>query len=466
MNKSKLIELYNTLDKVEHRTFKKWLLSPLHNEHKEVQQLFHFIGSRYKLNSTTLNKERVWKQLYPSQTYNDLRLRHLMSISLDILKNFVRYFSLKEDYFQQEKVLAKRYSSKKINKSAHQQLKKAAVTLDKLPWDEQYYYHQYELEALTFELEGTQKRTRTTNISEITTNARLFFMLTTLRYAYTALTHQNLLKTDYNFPLLEHILSEIKLNDYSEHPLLMIYYHAYYTLKTPENDAHFLELKGYLSHSNIGIKNQRHVLLIALNYAIKRTNTGSKNYMRDALELYQIGLENHLLMEDTILSHFAYKNIVSATLVLEEYDWGEQFIKDYTSYLMPEHQTNYAHYNRARILLARGDLDQAMSLLIEAEYDDPLLLVGAKVELLKLYYQREYWDTLEAFLESFRIFLNRKKALSYHKQHYVNLILFVKKLVAINLSIEMEVKGLEIQIRDCPKLAQRAWALEQVKLLQ
>lgn len=469
MNSSKLLELYRTLHKAEHRAFKQWLHSPLHNEHKEVQALFDFISSRYKLNKTTLAKERVWKHLYPNQLYDDLRLRHLMSISLDVLKEFVRYFSLKKDSFQQEITLAKRYTDKKINKQAHQQLKKAARTLDELPWDEDYYYRKYELERLSFDLEGTENRTRSTNITEITTNTRLFFMLSTLRYAYTALTHQNLLKTNYEIPLLEGILSEISMNDYSKHPILMIYYHAYFTLKTPEDESHFSKLKSYLQDKNIRRKDQRSILLITLNYTIKQANTGSEmrnSYMRDALELYQIGLENRLLMEDNVLSHFAYKNIVSATLVLEEYDWGEQFIETYTKYLMPTHQTNYAHYNRARILLARGELDAAMSLLIEAEYNDPLLLVGAKVELLKLYYQREYWAILEAFLESFRVFLNRQKALSYHKEHYVNLIVFVKKMVAIQMSLETKTELLKNRIDDCQKLAQRAWLLKQVELLK
>lgn len=187
MYRSKFITLYKTLTPIEHRALKKWLKSPLHNKHKEVQQLFNFIATRYNLNETTLEKERVWKQLYPNQPYNDLRLRHLLSISLDILNNFVRFFLSKSDHFQQEKILVKRYCDEKIHKSARQQLKKAAATLEKLPWNEQYYYHQYELETLTFEIEGTENRTRTTNIMEITTHARLFFMLTTLRYAYIAL---------------------------------------------------------------------------------------------------------------------------------------------------------------------------------------------------------------------------------------------------------------------------------------
>lgn len=465
MNKSKLITVFKTIEKKDLRDLKKWLQSPVHNEHKDVAKLFDFLFSRYKLNENTLKKERAWKYLYGSKKYNDLRLRHIMSFSLDVLERFVSYKMIKDNSFEHEKRLIKAYEDKKILKSATQSLQKATKALKKhQPEDEQYHYHKYELEVLKFDLEGTQDRTRATNITEITKHASLFFMITTLRHAYTARSHQSLKKADYRVPLLESVLKEVEENDYKEYPILMIYYHGYQTLNRPQEESHYQALNYYLEEEegNLGAKEQRQILLMALNYAIKKINTGSQFYMQEAFRLYKKGLEENLLIEQDEMSHFAYKNIVSLGIILKEYAWLDVFIPTYALKLKGDSKNNYRDYSLARLTFARGDFDQTMQLLIQADYDDILLNIGAKVLLLKLYYQQKYWDALEALLESFRIFLNRKKELSYHKEHYVNLIVLVKKILSIPILHQQARKKMREQIKSVHPLAEREWLLAQM----
>ncbi|CAA6829612.1 MAG: Unknown protein [uncultured Aureispira sp.] len=465
MNESKLIVVFRTIEKKELRDLKKWVQSPMHNEHKDVTKLFEFLFTRYNLNATTLKKERVWKYLYGHKKYDALRLRHVLSFSLNVLENFVSYKALKRSSFEHEKRLVKAYRDKKILKPATQSLQKAAKHLGKESHkDEQYHYNQYELEVLKFDLEGTQDRTRATNITEITKHASLFFMITTLRHAYTARSHQSLKKAAYRVPLLESVLTEVEENDYALYPILMIYYHGYQTLNRPEEESHFKELNYYLEQQQpvLGAKEQREILLMALNYAIKKINTGSQFYMQEAFRLYKKGLEENLLIEQDEMSHFAYKNIVSLGIILKEYTWLDVFIPTYALKLKGDSKNNYRDYSLARLTFARGDFDQTMQLLIQADYDDILLNIGAKVLLLKLYYQQAYWDALEALLESFRIFLNRKKELSYHKEHYTNLILLVRKILSTPILNQLVREKIKEQIESTHPLAEREWLLAQV----
>jgi hypothetical protein len=466
MEKSKLIVVFKTIEKKNLRDLKKWVHSPMHNEHKDVSKLFDFLFTRYTLNATTLKKERAWKYLYGAKTYEDLRMRHVLSFSLNVLEQFVSYKMAKKYKFEHEKTLIKAYRDKKLLKPATQSLHKATKQLKKdFPADEQFHYHQYELEVLKFDLEGTQNRTRATNITEITKHASLFFMITTLRYAYTASSHQSLKKADYRVPLLESVLKEVEENDYTLYPLLMIYYHGYQTLNRPEEESHFQELNYYLEEQQeavLGAKEQREILLMALNYAIKKVNTGSQFYMQEAFRLYKKGLEDNLLIEQDEMSHFAYKNIVSLGIILKEYKWLDYFVPTYALRLKGDSKNNYRDYSLARLTFARGDFDQTMKLLIQADYDDILLNIGAKVLLLKLYYQQEYWDALEALLESFRIFLNRKKELSYHKEHYSNLIVLLKKMLTIPKWNQEVLKKMQAQIESTYPLAEREWLLTQI----
>lgn len=465
MYKSKLVTAFSALDKRELRQFKKWVNSPMHNEHQDVQKLFEFLFTRYSINETTLKKERAWKYINSGESYNDLKMRHVMSYALVVLEDFFRYNELKKDRLSSHQFLIKGFFEKQLLPLTTKAIKKAEKDSKKTyPKDENYYYNQYALEALKFDLEGTQDRTRKTNIEEITTSASLFFMMTTLRYAYTALSQKSLKRADYRIPLLEGVLIEIEEKDYIEYPILMVWYHGFQTLNRPEEEVHFQQLNYYLNTEtkNLGKKEQREILLMALNYAIKKINTGSQFYMQEAFRLYKKGLEEDLLIQQNEMSHFAYKNIVSLGIVLKEYDWLDYFIPTYALKLKGDSKEHYRDYSFARLTFARGDLDQTMELLIKANYDDLLLNIDAKILLLKVYYQKEYWDALDALLESFRIFLNRKKELSYHKENYTNLITLVKRILNVPSFDKEGLKKIQTQIESTSPLAEREWLLSQI----
>lgn len=464
MNHSKLYQLYQTLDKKALKKLKKWVSSPMHNEHVFVAQLFVFLNTRSSYTSTTLSKERAWKYLYPNRKYNDLRMRHIMSNAYNVLVSFVRYNLLENTVSFQEKIFASYLFEQKLEKQAHKELASAADSLKKETTNESYYYYQYELEVLKLEEIGKINRTNDLNIIPIIDHARLFFMITTLRYACTAMEHQNLRNVAYEIPLLDSILEEVKNKGYEDYPLLKIYYYGYLTLKKPEEVSYFFALKNYLNDNRLTAEEQKATLLMCINYMLKKINTGKVEYARETFELYQYGINTQCLLEGEgmMLSAFAYKNIVTLGLNLKEYDWIETFIDNYSQYLPKERRETYKHFNTAKLAFDKGDFVKAMDLLLQVEYDELLLNIDSKVILLKIYYQENELAALEALLDSFRMFLHRQKGLAYIKTNYVNLILFIKKLLII--TDKQAIKKLKEEINDTKQLAERKWLLEQLEL--
>lgn len=462
MKSSRLYKLYQTLDKKALRKFKKWVCSPVHNKHVLVEELFVFLNTRKSYTTTTLSKERAWKYICPNKSYNDLRMRHLMSHAYTVLVGFVRFNLSEKASFFQEKMFASYLFDQKLEKQAHQTLISAGDLLKKEVAKESYYYYQYELEVLKLEEITKQNRINDLNIIPIVDYARLFFMITTLRYAYTAMGHQNLRNIAYDIPLLDSIIEEVKEKGYGDYPLLKIYYYGYLSLKKPEDMSYFFALKNYLKDDRLNAEEQKSTLLMCINFMLKKINTGKVEYARETFELYQYGINTQCLLEGNglTLSAFAYKNIVTLGLNLKEYDWIEAFVDNYSQYLPKGLRQNYKHFNTAKLAFDKGNFAKAMDLLLQVEYDELLLNMDAKVILLKIYYQEESYAALDALLDSFRMFLHRQKGLAYIKKNYINLILFIKKVLIIRDNSAM--KKLTVEINSTKQLAERKWLLEQL----
>lgn len=460
---SKLLHLYQLLSKAELRKFKKWVHSPMHNDHEGVQQLFAFIKQQKKWTEKTLSKEKAWAFIYPKKAYEDAHFRYLMSSSLEVLLDFISYVQGQKNAFEGEQQKIAYLMDNNAPELTKKSLERAQKSLEKNSRDAQFHYHAYQLEELKFDLEGTQNRARATNIKSILHHATLFFFQTTLRYACIALSQKTIYKTEYDLSLLPMVLEAIEQDwdFYQQEPVLILYYHGYYTLM--EREENFLALQQHwkIVEQQLAYKEKRELLLLAINYCIKQLNMGKQDYIRKGFEWYQLGMKSEVLIEDGRLSLFAYSNMVALGLNLKEFDWVEQLIDNYTSYLPTVHQATYQHYSRAKLAFAKEDFSRAMELLATVDYEDVLLNSSAKTLLLKIYYQEGYWDSLDALLDSFRIYLGRKKMLSYHKQNYQNIIALTKKLAYLPAD-KAAVAQLRQKIQTTEPLTEKAWLLAQL----
>ncbi|HNL40530.1 MAG TPA: hypothetical protein PKH43_15370, partial [Saprospiraceae bacterium] len=168
-----------------------------------------------------------------------------------------------------------------------------------------------------------------------------------------------------------------------------------------------------------------------------------------------------ILLENGLLSRFAFKNIVALGLRLEHFDWVGQFIEQYAPLLEEKYRNPNRLYNLARLHYARKQYQMAMPLLARVDESDLMLNLDSRVMLLKMYYETGEWDALDALIASFRIFLLRKKkSLGYHQAHYLNIIRFVQKLTRLRHNDRQAVAALRQTVQQQPALIEREWLLE------
>ncbi|CAA6815970.1 MAG: Unknown protein [uncultured Aureispira sp.] len=468
MIKSRLIRLHSTLNKKEIRQFKLWINSPIHNQHQNSLKLFNFIHSRHTLSSITLQKERAYKFIFPSETYKEERLRYLMNSCFNLLKKFVGYNQSVSDHFDYQKNIIEGLKERNLSDLARIELDKLNIEVrNKASQNAANSLQLFELERNSFELRGTQNRSIQTNLPKIFTHLTDFYTLSMLKYACVAGSHSNITQQNYTIPLLDGILEEAVQ---SQHPIVLLYYNLYQTLSQRELDTGlYFEQAGalFLKHyRELLPQEQNEILLLLINYCIKRRlSIDAESFVKKGFEWYRWGLEHAVLIQKNKLSRFAYLNIVGMGLQLFEFDWVAQFITQYIQYLPSQFQENYQHYTTAKLLFKQKKYAKAQRLLTQIEYDDIFLNLDSKTILLEIYYEEKSWDSLEALLVSFSRYLQRKKVIAYHKKVYKNIISLTRKLMSLPPYDKAAKKALLEEIKTTNPLAERDWLLKQIELL-
>lgn len=466
MYKSKFIRLYQTITLAEKRLLKKWLESPVYNQREDIVKVFEFLSSRKTLSTITLQKERAFKYIYPKQKYDVYQLNYLLSYAYEVLEGFIENLESvsNENSLKINKIRA--YKKRNLPKQAHKILQKATKALQKQPQrNSEYQLEALQLEVERFELAGTTQRTQDNNLPQIFEHLADFFVISTLQYACIAATHSNVYKVSYDIPMLEVVLQQAEKAEAS--PIAKLYYYAYQALTNPEQEDYYINLKTHFEQykEQLPPKEQQGILLVTINYAIKRSHTGTLFYIQEALDLYKIGLETKLLLNNNTLSKFTYKNIVALGLKLEQFDWIEAFIEMYISYLPTANQANYKHYATAKLFFSKEEYNNCLGLLTQVEYDDLFLALDARMMLLKIYYEEASFDALEALLHSFTIFLQRKGIMSYHKNNYQNIIKITQKLLYLSPN-SSSLKQLQTDIETTQPLTEKKWLIVQLNKLR
>lgn len=463
MKNSKLIQLYQTIEGNELEAFKKWVRSPIHNKHTAVLHLWEYIFQRQHLTERVLKKEKVFLTICSDTPYNDLKMRHWMSLAVQLLEDFIVYWARQKHPMEAQLLLARHSNTMTQDKYAKQYLKKANRLHEKREdKSSSFFYEAYQLEQAIFEQKGTKTRIRTTNLQAIFDNHSLAFIIETLRYACVAVTHQNIYKSDYSIPFLNSILTKIEQGDYTDNIAIQLYFNSYQCLTLPTEEQYFEELKQLLFSFPKALPptERKDVYLVAINYCVKRLNTGAEQYVRAVFDLFQYGLEHAILIENNQLSRFTYKNIVTAALKLKEHQWTADFIATYTCYLEQKYQHTYQLFAEAKLALSKEQLDKTQELLWQVDFDDLLLNIGAKMMLVKVHFQQENWDALDALLNSFYVFLQRKELLSYHRTNYKNILKIIQKILRTPAFDQKGREKITNLIHTTNPLTEREWLLD------
>lgn len=469
MQNSQLIHILIGLHKKEVRELRKWLLSPAHNQRDDVLLLFDYLFEKNHLEEeAALTKERIFKKIFPKQAYEDARIRQTIHFLQKSVEEFLAYKEFQQSDTRQLLSLAEAYRRRNLDKLFEKTLRSLEEAQARSPIrDEAYLQNEYTIQAFHYQYISEKKRSPDTNLQAYSDSLDTQFLAGKLRLASLITAVQKIYKQDFDTGLLREALGYAEKKQLLDQPAIRVYYHIYMALSNPDQEAHFFALKEAVFQTDhyFQPEEQRDILLLAVNYCIAKMNTGNARFIQEAFELYRRGIENQALLDKGVLNHLTFINIVTTGTSLRQYDWVHRFIENYEQYLAPQFQENFGCFSRAKLHFEKREFRQAQRLLMQFDYDDILFNLSAKSMLIKIYFEEGEFSALDSLLESLRTYINRKKAIAYHKTIYNNLIRFTKKLIRASTYDQARKDKLRQEIEQTNPLPERKWLLEQLEAL-
>ena len=467
MTDTKFFQLLGTFSVYELKRFRKYLLSPLHNEDETYLRLFDLVAPYIRGDKEALTRDIIGKKLYPKKKLTNQDYARLFTNFSRRIEGFMaleKYYSQPtREYTDILESLNDRHMGKYF-KDMFQYVKRLH---DKQPTRSgEYYLHTFRIEVLHHDyLEGMQERSTDKNLIETLAALDTYYLITKLRFCAAMLHYQAFLSLGGEVALINEILKHCGDHKYDDVPLLRAYYHIVMSLIEPDVGVHFDELwRIIFSHTDVfPPETQRDLFAFAINYCINRINYGSNNYLRQILELYQQALDKNIILTNDELSPWDYKNIVTIGLRNKDYKWTEAFIDKYKSKIPKAERENAYTFNQARYYFATQKYDKVMRLLQSVEYSDIFYLLDSKTTLMKTYYELDEYQSLQSLKESFRILLRRKKLISEQNRiNYSNFAKYAMKLYRADVKDKKAIAALKKEIETTGNVADKSWLLEKL----
>ena len=480
MHDSKLLLLIKSIDKKEHNKLVEFLQWSYISKSEQISQLVKYIVKiAPNYDDKRLSKEACFQKLFPRESFDDMKLRRLMSKTLKLVDKFILYQQLEKDelikhqlwtdyykdnnieYFFQTKLKAWNSTNKSTIDIGKRFLNNYLATLSKLD----YINKQFAVQNVQKNI----KKAVAKEMSETLKTLQDFYLYQALFLKCFILQQYETFNKDIQHPY-EKFIANIKEEDVIHDPLIHLYYLVVAMLEDSSNKEKYLALKRNLSVFQE--KKYNKYVLIHLSkfmegFLIKKCGKeGIEIYYKELLDLYKYGIEHKLVFanDNNDFYPMKFRNIVIVGIRVKEFEWLESFIEEYHPTL-PKNQQPFLHfYCLALLYFYQKKYKEADELLNKIENSDTFLMFDIKRLQLMVAYEEDNDFLLDSLMNAFRVLMSRDKFLSESmknaNQNFVNLLM---RAVNSTSSNTKKIEKMEEELNSSKIFMERAWLKEKVQ---
>ena len=440
MENSKLFNVYQSLTKQEAKRFYRMVQSAYQKEHRIVRLISYLIKYHDQWGQTKYwKKERIYKAVFGKDTpYNDLKLRETYSGLYAELKRFIMQEELKSDDFFAQLYLVRSLRKRKANKAYNAERGKLQERLNQHGAQDAEFYQKSFLVAKEDRLHHGQQHLRIFDkaLQEMLDALDAFYFSLKLRESCEMLNLERIQGKEYKRPFLDDLVALLEREN-SEQGLsssVEVYLTIYRSLTEGEEvyfdrmQEHLGQLEGVFTEAE-----RRGVFTYMLNFCISKVNRGQQSYYPKLLDLYLLGVDKGLILDQDSLHHNHYKSMVTIAIRMKRYEMAESILEDYRHLIHPNWQENAYFLNLSDIRFAQKKYDLVLDTLNRVEFTDGRMAASAKKTQLQTYYHLREETSLPYLINAIKIFIKRNKELpDMYKEYYLNFVKAFQRLVDID----------------------------------
>lgn len=471
MFSEKLISLLQTFSKYELNRFKKFLLSPYLNDQDDLTRLFEIINRSLRQDEEAvrgLDKETVWKSLYPGKKIDETHLRRLASDLIQMALRFLAEEARKEEPLNEALGLQKILQKPELQKhlaGVERQIEKLLVQSQGKSTD--YYFAQFRNHWNIFNRASKMVATAgyTEKLMSADFHLECFYLAQKLKLYVAWLLYRGFRLTDREVPFIPGFWEYIRDERFDGIPLIRVHRQVILCFTESENEEHFDELLTALTRDagELTVADLRECHYIAQNYCALKINQGKTEYYYKYFNIIKNMVDQEILVENGQLPEAVFKNFITVSMGAGEFAWTEQFIQNYAPYLPARIRENARMFNLAYLSFYQKNYQKAIEYLRDVEYSDVVYALGAKSILLRTYYEQGEYLALDSLVDSFKIFLRRNKVISKNlKREYNNFLNLVKKLTTVTASDKKAIADLHRRVKETSHSMPKNWLLKKI----
>ena len=240
MQNNKVFSILQKFDKYEQNRLRKFVQSPYFNRNKRLEKLLELLLKDLAIENQviSIDREKIWTSIGHKNKYDDVKLRKDFSDLLRLTEKFIAQEHYENNGLYKTEFLLAAIHEKKIDKLESGIRKKANILLERFPLkSSDLYYHKFAIEKQIFLLnQDIQLKSRKKNIETVSKNLDIFYISGKLRYYCFILGSKRVAIHEYDLQMMDQIINQVENSNYSEIPVVAVYYQNYLTLTDGENE--------------------------------------------------------------------------------------------------------------------------------------------------------------------------------------------------------------------------------------
>lgn len=402
-------------------------------------------------------KEQLFKEVYGKKSFDGNRFRKACFELLRLLEQKAAWLYVEEEEQLNERLRLQFYAQHAWNENYTQQraklLKEQEDSFARMHVEQIHY--NYLLHHPQFSGQN--------NIESYSDSLDDLYLLEKLKLLCHAVNERHFTKFSF-VPRYADIWLEVVRQNTTNNLLLHLYYAAYQMLADTNKTAVFDTLKVLLSAVE-GILEQdtKIIFQYVVNFCIIRINKSDQRFERELFEVFKLYYNT---VTEKEISPFRFKNVINLSLKLKEFEYAEFFNRAFGNFLEESIRESTVLFNEAKISFEKKQYQTTLTLLNKVHFDDLTFNLSSRILLTKAFYELKELQFLEAYLESFRIYVLRNRQMNtVSKKLHQDFIKLIKQLMKKEFAGKAQTEKFRKKINAVVNLPDKSWVLEKLEEL-